>query len=55
MGVVYTNMQTVMRLAIDELERLEGVRADGTRTLILEKGRFVLPGTEALNEPLTRR
>ena len=42
-------------LSSDELERLEGVRADGARTVILEKGRFVLPGTEALNEPLTRR
>lgn len=54
-GEVYTNIHTDITLAFDELERLEGVRADGTRTLILEKGRFVLPGTEALNEPLTRR
>lgn len=54
-GEVYTNIHTDITLAFDELERLEGVGADGTRTLILEKGRFVLPGTEALNEPLTRR
>ena len=52
---VYTNIHTDITLAFDELERLEGVRADGTRTVILEKGRFVLPGTEALNEPLMRR
>ena len=54
-GEVYTNIHTDITLAFDELERLEGVRADGARTVILEKGRFVLPGTEALNEPLTRR
>lgn len=54
-GEVYTNIHTDITLAFDELERLEGVRADGARTAILEKGRFVLPGTEALNEPLTRR
>ena len=30
-------------------------KSDAERTAILEKGRFVLPGTEALNEPLTRR
>lgn len=54
-GEVYTNIHTDITLAFAELERLEGVRADGVRTVILEKGRFVLPGTEALNEPLTRR
>lgn len=52
---VYTNVHTDITLAFDELERLEGVRTDGSRVTILERGRFVLVGTEALNEPLTRR
>lgn len=52
---VYTNVHTDITLAFDELERLEGVRAGGARVAILERGRFVLAGTEALNEPLTRR
>ena len=52
---VYTNIHTDITLAFDELECLEGIRADGSRIPILQKGRFVLPETEALNEPLTRR
>ena len=52
---VYTNVHTDITLAFDELERLEGVRADGVRVPVLAGGRFVLPGTEILNEPLMRR
>lgn len=52
---VYTNVHTDITLAFDELEHLDGVRPDGSRTAILAGGRFVLAGTEILNEPLTRR
>lgn len=52
---VYTNIHTDITLAFDELERLEGVRADGGRVPVLKDGRFVLAGTEPLNEPLMRR
>lgn len=52
---VYTNVHTDITLAFDELERLEGVRADGGRVPVLKDGRFVLAGTEILNEPLMRR
>ena len=52
---VYTNIHTDITLAFDELECLEGIQADGSRIPILQKGRFVLPKTEVLNEPLTRR
>lgn len=54
-GQVYTNIHTDITLAFDELARLDGVRADGVRVSILANGRFVLPGTELLNEPLLRR
>ena len=36
----------------DELEEIAAVRPDGSKTVILRDGRFVLPGTETLNEPL---
>lgn len=49
---VYTNVHTDITLAFDELSRLDGVRADGTRVPILKDGRFVLPGTSTLNDPL---
>lgn len=52
---VYTNVHTDITLAFDELAKLEGIRTDGARVPILENGRFVLAGTEILNEPLTRR
>ncbi len=51
---VYTNVHTDITLAFDELARLDGVRPDGERVPILRDGRFVLPGTECLNEPLER-
>ena len=35
-----------------ELDTVEAVSADGTRTAIIAGGRFVLPGTEELNAPL---
>lgn len=35
-----------------ELDRIEAVHEDGTKTAIIAGGRFVLPGTEKLNEPL---
>ena len=54
-GQFYTNIHTDITLAFDELARLDGVRADGVRVPILANGRFVLPGTELLNEPLLRR
>ena len=51
---VYTNIHTDITLAYDELEKLDGVRSDGSRVPILRDGRFVLAGTEILNEPLMR-
>ncbi|MEG0765940.1 MAG: aminopeptidase, partial [Pseudoflavonifractor sp.] len=49
---VYTNVHTDITLAFDELAALDGILADGSRVPILKDGRFVLAGTEPLNEPL---
>ena len=54
-GDVYTNVHTDITLAFDELAALDGVRPDGSRIPVLRNGRFVLPGTELLNEPLERK
>ncbi len=48
----YFNCHTDITLPFDELGELTAVRKDGSRIPIIVSGRFVLPGTEALNEPL---
>ncbi len=48
----YFNCHTDITLPFDELGELAAVKKDGTRIPIIAEGRFVLPGSEALNEPL---
>ncbi|SFR89067.1 Leucyl aminopeptidase (aminopeptidase T) [[Clostridium] aminophilum] len=48
----YFGCHTDITLPYPELGLLTAVRADGTKTDILRDGRFVLPGTELLNEAL---
>ena len=48
----YFGCHTDITLPFSELGKIEGVRKDGSVILILENGRFVLPGTEPLNVPL---
>lgn len=48
----YFNCHTDITIPYKELGLLAVVRADQTRIPIIEKGRFVLPGTEKLNEAL---
>ena len=50
----YFNCHTDITIPYDELGELAAVRKDGTRTVIIENGRFVLPGTEVLNEAFDR-
>ena len=50
----YFNCHTDITIPYSELDLIEAVEPDGTRTAIIAGGRFVLPGTEALNEPLER-
>lgn len=46
----YYNCHTDITIPYDELGELTAVRKDGTRIPIIKEGRFVLPGTEPLNE-----
>lgn len=49
-GKAYFNCHTDVTIPYDELGELAAVRKDGSRVVIIENGRFVLPGTERLNE-----
>lgn len=53
-GKAYFNCHTDITLPYDELGELTAVRKDGTRIGIIRDGRFVLPGTEPLNEAFDR-
>jgi leucyl aminopeptidase (aminopeptidase T) len=46
----YFNCHTDITIPYDELELVEIVRKDNTRTAVIRDGRFVLAGTEKLNE-----
>lgn len=50
----YFQCHTDITIPYEELEEISVVTKDGKRTILLKDGRFVLPGTEALNEPLER-
>jgi hypothetical protein len=46
----YFNCHTDITIPYDELGSIQAVKADGTAITIIEDGRFVLPGTEQLND-----
>ena len=46
----YFNCHTDITIPYDELGELNAVQKDGTKVPIIREGRFVLPGTEELNE-----
>lgn len=48
----YFSCHTDITIPYDELGEIRAVREDGSSVVIIEKGRFVLPGTEELNKPL---
>ena len=48
----YFHCHTDITLPYEELGQIAVVKEDGEEILLLENGRFVLPGTEILNEPL---
>lgn len=54
MEKAYLNCHTDITIPYDELDKITVIRRDGTTEDIIADGRFVLPGTEALNEPLDR-
>lgn len=47
----YTNVHTDITIPFDSLEHITVVSPAGEKTEIIRHGRFVLPGTEVLNEP----
>ena len=48
----YFNCHTDITIPYDELDRITVIRKDGTTEDIIANGRFVVLGTELLNEPL---
>ena len=50
----YFQCHTDITIPYEELEEISVVTKEGKRTILLKNGRFALPGTEALNEPLER-
>lgn len=48
----YFNCHTDITIPYEELEEISVVTNEGKDIILLEDGRFVLPGTEVLNEPL---
>ena len=50
----FLNCHTDITIPYDELDKITVIRKDGTTEDIIADGRFVLAGTEALNEPLDR-
>lgn len=48
----YFNCHTDITIPYDELAEISVVTTEGTKIPLLLEGRFVLPGTELLNEPL---
>ena len=48
----YFNCHTDITIPYDELGKITAIRADGSTEDIIAEGRFVVPGTESLNEPL---
>ena len=50
----YFQCHTDITVPYEELEEISVVTKDGTDIILLRDGRFVLPGTEVLNEPLEK-
>ena len=50
-GKAYFNCHTDITIPYDELEFVHIIKADGSVLPVIEQGRFVLAGTEELNEP----
>ena len=48
----YFNCHTDITLPYEELEEISVVTKEGKHIILIKDGRFVLPGTEVLNEPL---
>lgn len=47
----YFNCHTDITIPYEELDSITAIREDGSEILLMKDGRFVLPGTEKLNDP----
>ncbi len=54
MSKAYFNCHTDITIPYHELGEVTAVREDGSRCVIIEKGRFVLAGCEELNKPFAK-
>ena len=50
----YFNCHTDITIPYEELEEISVVTKDGKHIILIKDGRFVLPGTKILNEPLEK-
>lgn len=50
----YTNRHVDITLPYTDLDSISAFHPDGREVFLMKGGRFVLPGTEVLNEPLSR-
>ena len=48
----YFNCHTDVTIPFDDIDKISVFAPDATETVIIRDGRFVLPGTSALNEAL---
>jgi hypothetical protein len=48
----YYGCHTDITIPFDELDSIRVIKEDGSEISLIDGGRFVLPGTEALNIPL---
>ena len=48
----YFHCHTDITIPYEELEEISVVTKDGKHIILIKDGKFVLPGTEVLNEPL---
>lgn len=55
MSKAYFNCHTDITIPYDELDKITVIRKDKTTIDVIADGRFVVEGTEALNEPLERQ
>jgi leucyl aminopeptidase (aminopeptidase T) len=53
-SMAYYGCHTDITIPYDELDSIRVIHDDGDMTSIIEKGQFVLPGTEELNEPFQK-
>ena len=54
MSKAYFGCHTDITIPYSELDTIEAIHPDGTSVKIIAGGRFALPGTEKLNEPLEK-